>query len=62
MIRDFGGFTRRGLLVDLERPAEIWLGQSMGGETREETVEDRKTTDLPAVRGPKAQPHRGRYQ
>ena len=37
-------------MVDLERPAEIWLGQSMGGETREETVEDRKTNDLPAVR------------
>ena len=24
MIRDFGSFTRRRLLADLERPAEIW--------------------------------------
>ena len=54
MIRDFGSFTRRGLLADLERPTEIWWGQiadrAVGGETGEETVEDRKTTDLPAVR------------
>ena len=53
MIRDFGSFTRRGLLADLERSAEIWWGQiadtAGGGETREETVEDRKTTDQPAV-------------
>ena len=27
VIRDFGSFTRRGLLADLERPAEIWWGQ-----------------------------------
>ena len=47
MIRDFDSFNRTGLLVDLERLAEIWGG---GGEDREETVEDRKTTDLPAVR------------
>ena len=26
MICDFGSFTRRGLLVDLEHPAEIWEG------------------------------------
>ena len=26
MIRDFGSFARRGLLADLERPAEIWWG------------------------------------
>ena len=53
MIRDFGSFTRRWLLADLERPVEIWWGQfadTAGGETGEETVEDRKTTDLPAVR------------
>ena len=54
MIRDFSSFTGRGLLADLEHPAEIWAGQiadSRGvGKTREETVEDRKTTDLPAVR------------
>ena len=53
MIRDFGSFTRRGLLADLERSAEIWGDRSQtehGGETGEETVEDRKTTDLPAVR------------
>ena len=55
MIRDFGSFTRRGLLADLERPAEIWgMGaycrQSREDETGEETVEDRKTTDLPVVR------------
>ena len=56
MIRDFGSFTRRGLLADLERPAEMWWGQIAEGESRgggeagEETVEDRKTTDQPAVR------------
>ena len=54
MIRDFGCFTRRGLLADLERPAEIWGGhiayRAGEDETREETVEDRKSTDLPAVR------------
>ena len=54
MIRDFGSFTRRGLLADLERLAEIWWGQiadrAGGGETEEETVKDRKTTDLPVVR------------
>ena len=54
MILDFGSFTRRGLLVDLERPAEIWRGtyhrESRGRKTGEEMVEDRKTTDLPAVR------------
>ncbi len=42
------------VLADLERPAEIWWGQiadtAGGGETGEETVEDRKTTDQPAVR------------
>ena len=54
---DFGSFTRRGLLADLERPAEIWgdggrhIADRAGeGETKEETVEDRKTTDQPAVR------------
>ena len=45
MILDFGSFTRKGLLVDLEHPAEIWVGtylrQSRWGETGEETVEDR---------------------
>ena len=53
MIRDFGSFTRRGLLADLERPAEMWWGQIVdiaGGETGEETVEERKPTDFPAVR------------
>ena len=57
MILDFGSFTRRGLLADLERPAEMWCGQITerawgggGGKTGEEMVEDRKTTDLPAVR------------
>ena len=57
MIRDFGSFTRRGLLADLERPAEMWWGQIAeraggggGCEAGEETVEDRKTTDQPAVR------------
>ena len=53
MIRDFGSFTRRGLLADLERPAEMWWGQiaerARGGKTGEETVEDRKTTDQPVV-------------
>ena len=53
MSSDFGSFTRRGLLADLERPAEMWWGQiagRAGGETGEETVEDRKTTDQSAVR------------
>ena len=54
MIGDVGSFTRRGLLVDLERPAEIWWEQiadrAERGETGEGTAEDRKTTDLPAVR------------
>ena len=54
MIRDFGSFTRRGLLADIERPTEIWWGQiadrAGGCETGEEKVEDRKTTDLPVVR------------
>ena len=47
-----GSYTRRGLLADLERPAEIWgdIADRAGDETGEETVEDRKTTDLPAVR------------
>ena len=26
MILDFGSFTRRGLLADLEHPVEIWGG------------------------------------
>ena len=53
MIHDFGSFTRRRLLADLERPAEIWWGQiadTAGGETGEEMVEDRKTADMPPVR------------
>ena len=56
MFRDFGSFTRRGLLADLVHPAEIWGGgisqteQGWECEGREETVEDRKTTDLPVVR------------
>ena len=40
--------------MDLEHPEEIWLGhitdKAEGSQTREDTVEDRKTTDLPAVR------------
>ena len=40
--------------MDLERPAEIWgrhiSDRAGGGEAGEEMVEDRKTTDLPAVR------------
>ena len=55
MIRDIGSFTRRGLLADLERPAEISQTERGGGgggagETGEEMVEERKTTNLPAVR------------
>ena len=46
-------------MADLERPAEICGGHisdTAGGfETGEETVEDRKTTDLPAVREWEAQ-------
>ena len=42
-------------MADLERPVEMWWGQitereSRGDEAGEETVEDRKTTDLPVVR------------
>ena len=58
MIIDFGRFTRKGLLADHERPAEIWGGQIADrarGEAGEETIEDRKTTDLPAVREWKTQ-------
>ena len=54
VILDFGSLTRRGLLAELERPAEIRGGtdsrQSRGCEATEEMVEDRKTTDLPVVR------------
>ena len=53
MILDFGNFNRRGLLADLQSPVEILGGQisdSEGDKTGEESVEDRKTTDLPAVR------------
>ncbi len=52
MILDFGSFTRSRLLADLDRPAETisQTERGRGGEAREETVEDRKTTDLPAVR------------
>ena len=56
MILDFGSFTRSGLLADLEHTVEIWVvtylrqskGEGGGGKAREKTVEDRKTTDLPA--------------
>ena len=62
MILDFGTFTRRGLLADLEHPAEIFGGQSRGCKAREESVEDRKTTG-PAcderVEDPKTLLHRG---
>ena len=27
MILDFGSYTKRGVLADLEHPAEIWVGQ-----------------------------------
>ena len=41
-------------MADLDRLAEIWWGKIADragrGETGEETVEDRKTSDLPAVR------------
>ena len=54
MILDFGSFTRRGLLADLEHTVEIWvvtyLRQSRWGKATEEMVEDRKTIDLPLVR------------
>ena len=48
MVLDFGSFTRRGLLADVECPAEIWWGHIAdraggggGGETGEEVVEDK---------------------
>ena len=41
-------------MADLEHPAEIWWGhitdKAEGGETGEEMVEDRKTTELPVVK------------
>ena len=52
MIRDFGSFTRRGLLADLSALWKYGVVKSQreqGGEAGEETVEDRKTTDQPAV-------------
>ena len=67
VILDFGSFTRRGLLADLEHPVEIWgregtyCRQSRGARP-ERRLEDRKTSDLLAVRGPKTRPHHGRYQ
>jgi len=36
VILDFGSFTRRGLLADLEHPAELWGWR--GGETGEEIL------------------------
>ena len=65
MILDFGSFTRRGLLADLEYPAEMLGGggtyhrQSRGCEAGDEMVEDRSGE---RVRDPKTQPHCGRYQ
>ena len=53
MILDFGSFTIRGLLTDLERPAELLGGHisdRAGREAGEETVEDKKTTNMPVVR------------
>ena len=50
MILDFGNFTRRGFLVDLECSEEIYGGQGREGKAGEEMEEDRKTTDLPVVR------------
>ena len=54
MILDFGSLTRRELLADLELPVEIWAGQKAdragGAEAGEEMVEDRKTTELSAMR------------
>ena len=47
---------------------EVWWGhitdRAGGGKAREETVEDRKTTNLPPVRvrDPNTQLNRGRYQ
>ena len=48
------------MLADLEHPGEIWGGGggrtghitdiAVGSETGEETVEGRRTTDLPVVR------------
>ena len=51
----FGSITRRGFWADIECPVELKGRQSTdrvggGGKAGEETVEDRKTTDLPAVR------------
>ena len=54
MIRYFGSFTRRELRADLERPAEIWGGGDIS-QTEQGEVEDRKTTDLLAVRECEAQ-------
>jgi len=54
VIRDFGSFTRRGCWQTLSAIREYGGNKSQieggGGEPGEVTVEDKKTTDLPAVR------------
>ena len=59
MILNFGSFTRRGLLVDLERPAAIWedgdhisdrAGRAGGGVRPERRQYKTKTTNLLVVR------------
>ena len=56
MICDFGSFTRRGLLVDLEHPAEILGGRRhitdrAGGDGRRQ--KDNRLACSERVRGPK---------
>ena len=67
MILDFGSFTRRELLADLERPAEIWWGQiadrggGWGGQRGDAGKQkDHRPACSERVRGPKTQPHHER--
>ena len=47
MILDFGNFTRRRLLADLERLAEIWAGQIADRAVGVKPERRRKKTEKP---------------
>ena len=70
VILDFGSFTRKGLLADLERLAEIWgvgdisqteqEGRGQRGDGRRQ--KDHRHACSERVRDPMTLPHYGRYQ
>ena len=70
VILDFGSFTRKELLVDLECPAEIWWGLITDRAERERwdwrgdcrRQKDNRPAYGERVRDPKTQPHCWRYQ